>query len=254
MNDNDFNQSEFNDGPDNENQAGVPLGTGFEDNDGPAIVDDADGGKKIKSGTLILLAVVVLAGAGLYSMRSLGKAAGVIQSDGTLETTVNDFIDRLTGKASDDDSDEVLVITSDEENRAMSALTDDRTQRQVALDQVQKNPFVFPFATEKQPDDNPVVTDTGLDPEEQKRLAQQDARVDFEKAVAKLRLVMVMGGSTPMANLNGEVFYEGDVIDDDRIGVSFVVAEIMNDAVVLVREEPSIDFYHEIVVSLNQNF
>jgi hypothetical protein len=231
------------------------------DGDGNLVVSDGafEGGetpivleapkRRVSAGTIILLLVVLLAAVGLYSMRSLAIAiAAGAKSDKGLEETIETFLTSLSGN--EGRPGEALVVGP--EDGAGEVLVDDRTEMQVALSDVQKNPFVLPIDEPQTDAPAPVNTDT-----EEGRLAaelaaaQNDQRIACEKAAAKLRLIMIMGGSNPMASISGKIVRVGDALFDERLGVEFLVASISEGAVTLTSSKEAIQFAFETTLLLH---
>jgi len=236
---------------DGANELGAETGEGEFQPAGADELITASSRKRVGSGTLILLLVVVLAAAGLFSMRSLARAmAGSIAGDKNVEETIDSWISGWSD--AENGGAEVILPDLADDRQAGDVLLDDRTEKQVKLDNVQKNPFVNEFAKPVTPDGAPA---TPADPvnDEEVRLAQarDEMRVTCEKAATKLRLVMLMGGSRPMANISGRVVHVGDTIFDDRLGVTFTVVAIEAGSVTLEVADESIGFEFQTVLSLN---
>lgn len=221
----------------------MPLGTGFDGEGAADAILDQTGKKKLSSSTLLLLLVVVLAGVGLYSMRSIATAMAGGGADSGLEKTIESFLSSMADGGKGPNGE----LTVDD---AGAVLLDDRIGRQVPLDDVQKNPFV-PLPMEQRPDAIDVPVDDGSDAA-QVRIAQakEEARKLFETEATKLRLLMVMGGSEPMANVSGRVVRVGDVLTDARLSVEFKVVEITQGLVVLRGERADLGFAHDIALRL----
>jgi hypothetical protein len=200
--------------------------------------------RRLRSGTIILAGVVLVAGAGLYSMRALGRASGAIVADPDLEKTVDGFLESAGEKRR---APEVGAPDLQSAGAAMAVLAQDRTDRQVPLTEVQKNPFIQFSAPQT---GAPVDTGAGNDAI---AAARATAKQQFEKAASKLRLLMVMGGAEPMANLNGRVVRVGDVVADERLGVEFTVTDISPGAVTITGEDASIGFRHDVVITVNRD-
>lgn len=225
----------------------MPLGVGGFESDGAAGESDALPSRRFGSGTILLIALVLLAAGGLYSMRSIARAVASSKSgDAGIEKTIESFLNSIAGK-DERNADRVLVGSA--EAGAGDVLVDNRTDRQVPLDGVQKNPFVLPV------EDKPATTSSAPKPPtdnaaaEAARLetARQDARVAFEKASAKLMVKMIM---RDMANVSGRVVRVGDIIADAKSDIEFTVVEITRDAVVIRGEKPEIGLTHDITLRL----
>jgi len=205
--------------------------------------------RSISTGTLLIVLVIVMAAGGLWSMRSLAIAlASAPKTDKGLEATIESFLESLG-------TNELLATDSatrpglpDMSTEASDVLVEDRTEVQVPLEDVQKNPFILwlePREETSEPD-APETVDNSL-------ILRQQKIDTFENAAAKLRVVMILGGSDPMANVSGRIVHRGDKIFDDKLGVEFKVTEIGNGVVILAGEDPGLDLYYEIPLHLIQD-
>lgn len=235
-------------------EAPRPLGVGdFGEEQGgtfEALAADAPK-KKLRSSTIILIAVVALAAGGLWSMRSLSRAAAGITGDKKLEATIEGFLSQLTGDASKPKENPFQVIRAEDEEKALTALTDDRTERQVALDEVKKNPFVL--HTDPKPEVAPTTVEVKDDSAERLAAARKQATEKFDRAGTQLRVLMILAGRTPMANISGRVVQAGDRIPVERMGVEFTVVEVGTQSVTIRATDSDISFSHDIVLPLMRN-
>lgn len=238
--------------------AGEPLAEGDSWNDGNDDFGDQEfdttTSKKriIGTGPLLIIAVIGLAVLGLWSMRTLAIAmANSSEADQGLEATIESFLNTLgEGASTSAGPSIVLGGTSGLDADPSEVLGDDRTQEQIPLEDVQKDPFILFLEPQDEPADIPTdFGDTGPDP----ALVRQEKIDTFENAAAKLRVIMILGGSTPMANVSGRIVHKGDLIYDDMIGVEFEVIEIGDGIVVLAAEDKEIELYYEIPLRLFQN-
>ncbi len=223
----------------------APLGTGGFDGDMPpeAIIEQTKR-NKISSSAMLLVLVIGLAGIGLYSMRSLASAMAGGGADSDLEETIENFLSSMTARPGSAGGGQLTA------ENAGAVLVDDRIRRQVPLDDVQKNPFE-PLPIEQTTDAAPVIIDDGSEAAAV-RLAtlREEARTEFEEAAVQLRLLMVMGGNEPMANISGRVVRVGDILADERLDVEFRIVEITQGLVVIRGERPAIRFEHDIALRL----
>lgn len=238
---------------DDEEARTMPLGIG--DSDSEMVDSDAflgeEAGKKrsLSSGTIVLLAVVVVAGAGLYSMRTLGtvSASGGVATD--LEQTIESFLDTLRGDSRGRNRSSQQVVGTVEGD--VDGLVDNRTELQVSLDDVQKNPFVL-FQSQDT-SDAPATVDNTAELEAARRAAITATRQRFDEAAGRFRLSMVMGGAEPMASVDGRIVYIGDTIIDERANVEFTVIEITPPGEITIRAiDPGLDIRHDVIVQLQR--
>ncbi len=94
--------------------------------------------RRIGEGTLVIVGILLVAAGALYGMRWLGQQSGIAEVDVTLEARVNAFLETILGNNTavkenqNKDLDPEAIITR---------LTDDRTEKQVPINMVKKNPF-----------------------------------------------------------------------------------------------------------------
>ena len=94
--------------------------------------------RRIGEGTLVIVGILLVAAGALYGMRWLGQKSGIDEVDVTLEARVNAFLETILGnntavkKTQNNDLDPEGILTR---------LTDDRTEKQVPINMVKKNPF-----------------------------------------------------------------------------------------------------------------
>lgn len=230
-----------------------PLGVGdFNEGDGASLGSD-EPKKRFRSSTILIVVVVVAAAAGLYSMRSLSRAAANAGGDASLEATIEGFLASISGTEKKTDDDPFQVIKAEDEEKALAALTDDRTDRQVDLREVQKNPFVL-FEEKRSETTTDTPKDDGAEAKRREELAR--LRKQFsdtcDRAAKNLRLMMVMRGSNPAANISGKVVYAGDTLKVERDNVQFTIESIDDYSVVLMVTDPATDFTYRATLTMNQ--
>jgi hypothetical protein len=219
-----------------EGGSGDPISVGEFGGDGgiDAFTSDAP---KIKFGSLLIVIVVLIAGGAVFGMRTLSKITAATRGSSDVERTVEHFL--KSGVASGSQSDNPLGLGDDS---VLGVLDGDYTERQIPLQDVQKNPFA-PDGT--LPGGNAHV-DTGAGSGSWNRIVQS--------AAAKLELKSVMGGQgsrNPLANINGRIVsLRGSLTVG---GVTFRVTKIRTDAVVLVAKDPQSDAEVETTVFLKRD-
>ncbi|MBL8990603.1 MAG: hypothetical protein JNJ48_03380 [Phycisphaerae bacterium] len=158
---------------------------------------------RVSAQSVLLAAVVVVAGGVLFAMRQigLGPAAAVAQ----------------TKEA------EIPTPSAGDHRGVLADLNSSRVELQVPEEKVKKNPFRLVGAAME-----PEVATAGAPADDSGRRASEAARADAEKrrklAEARASLVKsklngmtlngVMGGSNPVARIGGRVYRTGDVIDE----------------------------------------
>lgn len=229
-----------------------PLGVGdFSDSESNGLGSD-EPKKRFRSSTILIAVVVFASAAGLYSMRTLSRAAANAGSDATLEATIEGFLASISGAEKKTDDNPFQVIKAEDEEKALAALTDDRTDRQVDLKEVQKNPFVL-FEEKRSETAAETPRDDGAEAKRREELAR--LRKQFsdtcDRAAKNLRLMMVMRGSNPAANISGKVVYAGDTLKVERDNVTFTIESIDDYSVVLVVTDPATDFTYRATLTMN---
>lgn len=195
--------------------------------------------KKISSGTLLLIGVIVLAAAGLYSMRSLAIAMATSKGENPFDSIIASFF-------------EEGINSGEAGSPAGASLVDDRTEQQVPLTDVYRNPFVsFLPPLETSVDTNQTTQQD--DPEAVRERLRKQARTRFETAADGLRLVMVLGGSKPMANISGRIVHIGDEVYDEKAEFTFKVDDIDAGFVIISAEDKELDLRHQMVLRLSDD-
>jgi hypothetical protein len=173
--------------------------------------------KKLSGSAILIIAVIAVAGIGLFSMRTLTRATAAPETPQEAEKSIEEFLDVVMQKSTEKRGKDGVI----------QVLTESYSERQVSVDDVKQNPFML---------DGGSGSSAGAsrnDPIAQRR-ATRTTR--FEAAASKLRLGMILMGSQPLANVNNKVVRVGDkvVIDSD---VEFLIVEINADGVGFVAED-----------------
>lgn len=153
---------------------------------------------KLSSQTL-MLAVLLVAGGGLvYGMRLLG--VGPLKN--IASATIPDYDMTKTG-----------VSKTSEHKKALEDLNANHTETQVPADQVQKNPFKLADSLSKQPQIGQEDT-TGKQSAERARRDAEMRKRKIADAMSQLKVNSILGGSNPVARINGEFVRVGEVVND----------------------------------------
>jgi hypothetical protein len=147
--------------------------------------------KSISLHTVLLVLVVAISAVAIFGMRKIGVFTG-----NALAATTT--VDMATVPKIDTRHLQVIA----ELNR-------NRVENQVPETSVQKNPFVLSLRPAKR-DDEPKAARPGASPEEiaAANAALRDA--EARKSLEALTLNGIMGGTTPVARINGRLFRVGD--------------------------------------------
>ena len=177
--------------PEEENQVFTPgLATLDTDEQDTVPVNKRGSGPMMQ---YMIVAFVCLVGVGLlFWMRSEGLGP----SEALAELKIDYPLDE-NGSA----------VTGDQRERVMSDLSRLDTPVQVPGDRIEKNPFVLVGAPAMD-EDGP--TEAFVD---SAALERERAKQRFRSSVASLKLGSVVGGTVPMAIINGKAYRVGDQIE-----------------------------------------
>ena len=212
--------------PTTETDGALPIGAGDGDDTSFDPLASASDTRRSHSGAIVIGIVIVAAVAGLYSMRMLSRLTAAPGIDSSAVSTIDEFFksgaDRRIGDAGGS-------VFSDN-GSVLTVLQDDFTGQQVSPDNVQRDPFVIYHARPIEPDDpEPVVTAPTSTPEE----IDLATRADIQRAGDRLTLKSVVGGSTPLAIIDGEIVRIGDILTVSGSPYEFEITRITPSAVEL---------------------
>jgi hypothetical protein len=196
---------------------------------------------KFNGGSIVLIAVIVLALAGLWFMRAISRVSASTGGNNEVEVMIEKFFQRQKAAAPKGDG---ATIGSTDPN-VITLLSSTYTERQVPLDQVKSNPFILPGeGVIKDP------TTGNVDKDFEKRL--QTRKSELVRAQAKLELKTVMLGSEPLASISGKIVRKGDEITIDPENVTFRVTGIGQDSVDLLAEDAEFEITHAITLTIKR--
>ncbi len=188
------------------------------------LVGTAAGKKRVSDATIVLVGTLLVGAGILTGMRWLGTKSSSLGVDKAIEKTVNDFLGRTSNASA-----HAPQAAPGQSELVLDSLTEDRTEAQVSLEYVKKNPFVLRLAR------GPAQTsdDPGIDiasQREQARLAE--LRRTLERDAQAMRLSSIMGQpGKRVAVLNNLVVQVGDVVNE-----TYTVTDITAFEVVLAAE------------------
>jgi hypothetical protein len=164
--------------------------------------------KRLSDTTVVLVGTVVLGGAILMGMRWIGTRASMFSVDATVEKTVNEFLTKITGSRA-----MTGAATGNAENElVMTSLTVDRTESQVPLSMVKRNPFLR-LIKRAAGDESGMAPIDAAKQKEEARLAMR--RAELERLVTRMRLSSIMGQrGNRVAVINNLVVQAGDKVDE----------------------------------------
>ena len=168
--------------------------------------------KKSVKGMLIIVLVVGLAAGSLFSMHTLTKVTAASGRNKEIDATVDKFLKTMAGLKNPDGTGggQDLVSSHDE---IIAVITNNYIENQVQLD---RDPFAFSGGS----------GDAG---------GPTKSRAAVERAFGKLDLKSVIGGSRPLANINGKIVRVNQVmpvrLSKMEGEIKFRVTAITRDAV-----------------------
>ncbi len=170
---------------------------------------------KVPQQTIVTMVILGVSAGAIFGMRKLGMQAGIAFGDQKIDYTPPDSEKARTYE------------------RIMGDLSRIQTPLDVALGEFGNSPFMLKQDVPATPG---LETPKGPTPEqaaadEAKRKAEQRL-ADLQDKASKIKLQGVMGGSRPLARIDGETVRVGD-----KIGEDFVVRKIEGRQVVLTAEK-----------------
>lgn len=182
--------------------------------------------KRVNQGMLLLVIVLVVAAAALFLMRKTG-AATIDQSLAAVELKIEQALAQagvVNGPNADGDAKglEAFLRNSDD---VVALFLNDPSNKQVAPENLKKNPF-YRLVALKASDDKPEIVQTMTAEQREHQLRQQQLRAEL----STFQLQTVMQGRTPIAVISNRV-----VREQEKLG-SFTVVTIEPRSVVLTAD------------------
>jgi len=228
----------------------MPLGTsggggggfGFsEGGDASPLMEEKPSLKVNSSAAIVGLLLICAAGA-LFWMRSMSSSNNsALAAPSDVESRIKNFLENadVDGSTADSERGESVI----------NALTENRIEKAVPVNDVKSNPFILPTDTQGAGATGGPVTTKG--PTEQER--QRDAaRKAIEDAAKQIIVNSIMSGSNPLASLNGKIVRVGDSIAVGPEKVKFTVEAIDADSVELTAGSKEFDLSMGFTVSLKR--
>lgn len=183
---------------------GMGMGEGEKDDELYPGAVETNGGGLLSNTTLILVAVVLIAGGSLYAMRAMKSS---LDSDGDLkeiEAKIESTLSRLNSPGLLPDGDPLLA----ENLSTLLMPTDDMTaifehdvrEQQVPIEKVKKDPFSLTLSDSVLE----VTNDAGRETSMSKKLEK------YRKELGGYELQSIMLGSRNIAVIGGEFYKRGD--------------------------------------------
>lgn len=212
---------------------------GFNADPGMDVLAKEGSAKRRRTGALVLILVVGLSLGGLFAMHTLAKVSAAGGGDTDTEETIEKFLRTVSGDASSNPGTSGGDLVT-KHRSVLDVIHDDYTSQQVALSDVQRNPFVL-----VQPGMTPGTPGNTTSLERK--------RAEIENAAGQLRLKSIIMGSNPLANVNGRFVRLDEMIAVQNQGIAFRVAEITSDTITLVAEDTDLKLTVETVLYLKQD-
>jgi hypothetical protein len=214
---------------------GAPLGSGDFGEGGFDTLSGGAAARKSHNGAFLIAAVVLIAMAGLFSMRKLAQMTAGAGIDREIEATIEKILPTIEKRSEQVDRSNERII--------LAVLGESYSTRQIPLEEVQRDPFIihetYDPGTETE---TPVaVVDPSLVSQRQLREAQERRRLDFEEARRSLVVKAVMAGSRPFAIIDGQTVGVGDAIYIEAYDVTFRIVEIEGDLVQVMAEDLNLE-------------
>lgn len=231
-----------------EENATFPLGTSDGAFDADSSLDPLAGAETVKrssAGTLLIIAVIVIAAGGLFSMRFLAKVNASSSTDGEVEKNISQFLALLDGGTGPKAQQSVLFQS---DTTVLNVLKESYTEHQVPLENLAKDPFNLSGG------ETPVAnTDPGDSSTHQWEQHRREKLQAMEQASKNLQLTSVLLGGTPLANINGKILRVGEVLHMDKQGVDFRITNIETDKATLVGEDAALNVKYEVTVVIDRD-
>jgi hypothetical protein len=210
-------------------------------------------GRKVHGGLILIVAVVLTAMAGLFSMRKLAEVTAAAGVDAEIEATIESFLSKLTKSGVTGSNGEATSADAKFGDTVLAVITTSYAERQVPLRDVQRDPFVIDELDAAMVDRPGIQSENPVEREARERESKREARrQSLVNAGESLELKSIMGGTRPMALLEGAIVSVGDTVTTPGNLGSFVVKSIMSASVDLVAEDPELDLVVQVTVHLQR--
>lgn len=222
----------------------MPLGIG--DGGADQTLDPLAGAgeaRRFRSGSLLLVVVVVIACGGLWFMRSLTHVSGATGEKSDVENAIEKF---LGGR---DSTGEAKVVAGRSDPRVLDVLNESLEGKFVPLESVQRNPFILPGEN----DSKIVAPISADDPAEVVARARSLRQQDIDAAAAKLAVKSIIMSNQPLANISGMIVRIGDEIAPEGSDITFRIQSITADTVTLVTDDLALGMHVEVPLSMRRD-
>jgi hypothetical protein len=198
--------------------------------------------RRFKNSSIIIVVVVVIACGGLWFMRSLSHVTASTEAKSEVEQDIEKFLGQRDSKGNPKGADAKANV--------LKVLSSSYTDRQVPLDSVPCNPFIFP-GEDGVKSTGPVYT--GDSPEVAMARAREQRQKDFAAALERLTLKSVIMSTQPLANISGIIVRQGDELAPENSDVTFRVEKIATDEVTLMASDIALGLNVEMSLSMRRD-
>lgn len=217
-------------------EEGTPFIVGANTGEDEAIGDDASS-KRSHSGTILIVLVIVIAGVGLFSMRTLSRvtAAGNVNND--LEATIEAFLnDAGSGRSVETETNVTELVERNQQ--VLEVIRKSNLGEQISISDPQRNPFII---ESQQNVDSGEQTDPGEQADAIREQKRTQRRAELKQAIEQIKIKSILMGSQPLVNINNSVLTEGDVLILNIEGATFRITKIQNSSVTVEGTDKNLD-------------
>lgn len=182
---------------------------------GGSLEDFAPPKKNGSSGMLVLLLAVVVGGGSLWAMRMAGPGEPVETAGSEAEKKIEAALARLSSDDADNPQQatrhalDVLFRDTDE---VIAMFADDPTQNQVALEELQKDPFELMVSSDDEEDG-----ESDAKPMDDAERERQERLAELENEHGRLTLQSVLTGNPSVAVINDKVVQQGGQVGSFKV-------------------------------------
>jgi hypothetical protein len=222
----------------------MPLGVGDASAEDQALDPLAGTGeaRRFKTGSILIVVVVAIACGGLWFMRSLSHVSAATSGKSEAEQTIEEFLVQRDSKGNPKNGGNSSAV--------LEVLRDSYIDRQVPLEDVQKDPFLLPGEGEIGPV-GPI--DTGESTDKVLAKARVARQQEIAAAAERLELKSVMMASQPLANVSGMLVREGDELSPEGSEVVFRVQKIESDSMLLLASDIALGLNVEVPLTMRRD-
>ncbi len=231
--------------PSGDDERSMPIGVGDMNGEDAAFdpLAGASDSRRFRSGSIVLVIVIVIAGGGLWFMRSLSNVSGAAGAISEIEKSIEGFL------SSRDPKGNIKAAKSRGEADVLRVINESYSDKFVPLNSVQRNPFILPGENESK-----IVTPiTGDEPAEVLARARVQRHREIESASSRLSVKSIIMSNSPLANVSGMIVRVGDEIAPEGSEVTFRVMAITADTVTLVTDDLALGMHVEVPLTMRRD-